>query len=256
MVDAPQAHTCYFVCATPRSGSTLLSVALSNTGVAGHPDEYFVHLRGQGDSFHGWDISNYPAYVRRVQAATMTSNGVFGAKMMGGHVWEFVARLIGDINDIEQADVVREGVNRWFPNLHHIWLTRRNKVRQAVSWVMAEQTGQWTANQPVSADAEPCYDFAVIDHHVQELVIREAALQAYFETMGVIPLTIVYEDFSTEPLRSAQIILDTMSVTSTSKLGASTQRILQKQTNPLKEAWVQRYRQEKQQGARWWRRIW
>src|SRR4051794_33551393 len=41
--------TCsYLVCATPRSGSTLLCEALKSTGVAGVPEEYFEALRPTG----------------------------------------------------------------------------------------------------------------------------------------------------------------------------------------------------------------
>ena len=38
----------YLVCATPRSGSTLLCEALINTGLAGHPKEYYEALRHSG----------------------------------------------------------------------------------------------------------------------------------------------------------------------------------------------------------------
>src|SRR5580700_5559501 len=38
----------YLVCATPRSGSTLLCHALDETGVAGHPQEYFEALSRSG----------------------------------------------------------------------------------------------------------------------------------------------------------------------------------------------------------------
>src|SRR5205823_4062494 len=41
-------HTSYLVCATPRSGSTLLCEALNNTGLAGHPQEYFEALKETG----------------------------------------------------------------------------------------------------------------------------------------------------------------------------------------------------------------
>src|SRR3712207_7962398 len=36
----------YFVCTTPRSGSTLLCETLGLTGLAGRPKEYFEALRG------------------------------------------------------------------------------------------------------------------------------------------------------------------------------------------------------------------
>ena len=38
----------YLVCATPRSGSTLLCEGLKATGVAGRPEEYFEALRQTG----------------------------------------------------------------------------------------------------------------------------------------------------------------------------------------------------------------
>src|SRR5919206_4337288 len=38
----------YLVCATQRSGSTLLCKALSGTGVAGRPEEYFEALEATG----------------------------------------------------------------------------------------------------------------------------------------------------------------------------------------------------------------
>src|SRR3954466_4170968 len=38
----------YLVCATPRSGSTLLCHLLDQTGIAGHPEEYFEALRHSG----------------------------------------------------------------------------------------------------------------------------------------------------------------------------------------------------------------
>jgi trehalose 2-sulfotransferase len=38
----------YLVCATPRSGSTLVCQALKGTGVAGRPEEYFEALEHSG----------------------------------------------------------------------------------------------------------------------------------------------------------------------------------------------------------------
>ena len=38
----------YLIASTPRSGSTLLCEALTNTGVAGRPEEYYQHRRKTG----------------------------------------------------------------------------------------------------------------------------------------------------------------------------------------------------------------
>ena len=42
------AERSYLVCATPRSGSTLVCKALRATGVAGRPEEYFEALLHSG----------------------------------------------------------------------------------------------------------------------------------------------------------------------------------------------------------------
>lgn len=248
-----QAHTTYFICATPRSGSTLLSEALARTGLAGRPNEYFCHPRGYGASYEGWDITDYRTYIRRVAGATMTPNGVFGAKMMGGFVWDFASR-VRQISEFAQPGMPLKSIlDELFPNLHHIWLTRRNKVRQAVSWWMATQTEQWTSVQAAAPAREPAYDFAAIDHNVQEIVMREAALQAYFDELGVKPYVVVYEDYHDAPEETARDVLAFLGIPLPPDVPFGERR-LRKQANALSEAWVQRYRDEKQQA--WLRRIW
>ena len=106
----------YFVCATPRSGSTLLCEALKATGVAGRPEEYFESVVATGrpprpESYlDGLDdpealallggsaapapppysslegVRSYAEHLERVREWGTTPNGVFGVKLMWGHV--------------------------------------------------------------------------------------------------------------------------------------------------------------------------
>src|SRR5919197_6386428 len=60
---------CYLVCATPRSGSTLLCQLLERTGVAGRPDEYFEALRHSGvprRPHEYFDPDRHPTIHRRL----------------------------------------------------------------------------------------------------------------------------------------------------------------------------------------------
>lgn len=103
----------YLVCATPRSGSTLLCEALLATGVAGRPREYFEALKETGlprrprEYFWGlrspevirllphdvnidhtaernetWERENYRRHLDWALREGTTPNGVFGAKVM------------------------------------------------------------------------------------------------------------------------------------------------------------------------------
>src|SRR3954451_23820784 len=117
----------YLVCATPRSGSTLLCHLLDSTGVAGHPDEYFEALRHSGlprqphEYFdphrHAniierlafrempdgtprapdplWRPETYDRYLQSVLERGTTPNGVFGAKLMWGYLGDFAELLRG-----------------------------------------------------------------------------------------------------------------------------------------------------------------
>ena len=103
----------YLVCATERSGSTLLCELLSGTGVAGRPEEYFEFLNASGrvrqpreyfeDAADPGILELLPPlepplpalpWSERLAAARergTTPNGVFGAKMMWAYLGDFLA---------------------------------------------------------------------------------------------------------------------------------------------------------------------
>lgn len=170
----------YLVCATPRSGSTLVCHALEETGVAGRPEEYFEALRHSGrprrpeEYFLGvedqsirdhlgersvgsdpaprsplWSRAAYDRYLEWAFETGTTDNGVFGAKLMWGYFGEFVSLLrnIPRYRDVPLAELLPTV----FPDLTFVRVVRANKVRQAVSLWKAVQTATWREDQ-VSAE--------------------------------------------------------------------------------------------------------
>src|SRR3954471_16518163 len=116
MGDARKPARSYLVCATPRSGSTLLCELLAATGVAGRPEEPFERLLRAGlprqprdyfdrlaDPAGGRLAPLEPGAPERPEASRAlwrealargtTSNGVFAAKLMWGYFPDFLARL-------------------------------------------------------------------------------------------------------------------------------------------------------------------
>jgi LPS sulfotransferase NodH len=171
----------YIVCATPRSGSTLVCHALEETGVAGRPEEYFEALRHSGrprrpeEYFVGaedpsirdhlgersigseppprsplWSRAAYDRYLEWAFEAGTTPSGIFGAKLMWGYFGDFVSLLrnIPAYRDIPLADLLPAV----FPELTFVRVVRANKVRQAVSLWKAVQTATWREDQ-ASAEA-------------------------------------------------------------------------------------------------------
>jgi trehalose 2-sulfotransferase len=182
----------YLVCATPRSGSTLVCHALEETGVAGRPEEYFEALRHSGrprrpeEYFLGvedqsirdhlgersvgsdpqprsplWSRAAYDRYLEWAFEAGTTDNGVFGAKLMWGYFGEFVSLLrnIPARRDVPLAELMPTV----FPDLTFVRVVRANKVRQAVSLWKAVQTATWREDQAsakaasVEDDGSPPY---------------------------------------------------------------------------------------------------
>lgn len=162
----------YIVCATPRSGSTLVCQALTDTGVAGRPEEYFEALRHSGrarrpeEYFHGvedrsildhlgargiepepqprvpvWSDTAYDRYLEWVFSVGTTPNGVFGSKLMWDYFGDFVSllRSIREYRDLPLADLLPAV----FPDVTFVRVIRANKVRQAVSLWKAVQTATW-----------------------------------------------------------------------------------------------------------------
>src|SRR5437588_2967337 len=120
--------TSYLVCATPRSGSTLLCHLLDQTGIAGRAEEYFEALRHSGlprrpeeyfdPARHAniverlafrempgngprpepnplWSPETYDQYLAWAIEQGTTANGVFGAKLMWGYLGDFADLLRG-----------------------------------------------------------------------------------------------------------------------------------------------------------------
>jgi LPS sulfotransferase NodH len=162
----------FLVCATPRSGSTLVCQALKRTGVAGRPEEYFEALLHSGrprrpeEYFIGlddqsiadhlgertltedprprsplWSRTAYDRYLDWALETGTTPNGVFSAKLMWGYFGDFVSLLrnVPRYRDLPLAELLPAV----FPALTYVRVVRANKIRQAVSLWKAVQTATW-----------------------------------------------------------------------------------------------------------------
>ena len=195
---------CYLVCATPRSGSTLLCHLLDQTGVAGHPAEYFEALQHSGlprqpvEYFdrerHAniverlafrempdersrptpnplWSPETYDRYLAWAIEQGTTPNGVFGAKLMWGYFEDFVSLLrnVPSYRDVPLEDLM----TTVFPEVTFIRVVRANKIRQAVSLWKAVQTATWREQDAIQSasvgldDSEPPYKSFIQDHRPQ-----------------------------------------------------------------------------------------
>lgn len=245
----------YIVCTTPRSGSTLLCEALNRTGMAGRPEEYFVpdsRVSIDPPVWRQWDTAPFAEYLARVVRHSTTPNGVFATKFD----WDDLQRVLAELSRLpDHAGLSpRASLECVFPNLHVIWVTRRDKVRQAVSLERAQQTLVFmvSGERPPEAARQPTYSFTMIDLALHDTLLEEAAFAQFFTANGIAPLTVVYEDFVLEYEATVRRVLEFIGVP-TEDLGPLPAPTMRRQADAVSEEWVRRYRTMAHGRGRRWR---
>lgn len=120
----------YTILFQPRSGSTLLCELLSSTGVLGFPQESFSNnwiekmLKEKNISVQN-DLYTYIEEMKRLH---ITPNGVYGHKVSVYHIETF----------FKQKDFFS-----FYSTENIFYLTRKNKIYQAISDYIASETNEW-----------------------------------------------------------------------------------------------------------------
>ena len=233
----------YTIWFTQRTGSTLLCQALEATGIAGVPNEWFWHwLREQP--------REDPADLQlRLWEGGSTSNGVFGVKhSFHEPLFSQLLELFQQFPTFPPQESNRARV--WesaLPNHRHIFMTRRNKVRLAVSWWKAIKTQEWhrRSDEPAKiVDLSNAYDFEAIHHLYDECSMREAGIQEFFSEGDILPLTIVYEDFMQEYEKTVRRVLEFLEL-DTIDLDIPSPALVPT-ADDISEEWAQRFREDRQ----------
>jgi LPS sulfotransferase NodH len=186
-----------------------------------------------------------------------TSNGIFAINhsLYEPHFTQLIETL-RNFPACGSAATKRTDVwERVFLNHRHIFMTRRNKVRLAVSWWKAIQSGEWhvpTDQARTPVDLSDKYSFDAINHLYNECSMREAGIQEFFAEGGITPLNIFYEDFTQNYEGTVRTILDYLELESHSVTIAPPP--LTKLSDTVSEEWTQRFREERQNG--WVNRGW
>ena len=200
----------YVICATPRSGSTLLCDLLAASGVAGRPASYFrrqsiAHFaqRLRVPSLETVDGKEFnQAYLAAVKREGTAGTGLFGVRLM----WETVeelSRLLDALYPGLLDDAARFGAA--FGPTIYVHLSRRDKIAQAVSLQKALQTGLWhvaadgSDRERTMPPTAPVYDVERIDDQVAELMADDQAWANWFERHRIEPVVVNYERLSAEP---------------------------------------------------------
>ena len=243
----------YLICTSPRSGSTLLCRMLTDTGVAGAPNSHF-----HKPSLAAWarahkvDVPAPPAEVealpRILLAARQTGRGgtdVFGARIQQ-ESFAFFRDQLAVLYPEEGDDLGR--ITAAFGTTKIFYLTRGDKVGQAVSVVKAQQTGLWhqapdgTEIERLTPPAEPVYDGAALKEAYDGFLAREAGWAAWFDAEGIAPVRITYEALSEDPIGRLRDVL--AAIGQDPAVADEVEPGTAKLADAVSQQWVERFREE------------
>jgi trehalose 2-sulfotransferase len=243
----------YVLWYSPRSGSNLVCDAMRFTGCAGDPQELLSTNKILNLLAH-YQVRSYADAQRALWRAGIRG-GVFGMKcQMFDPDFSRIVSTLRQFPGGESIDGMAALWSNAFPNCHHVAVTRRNKVRQAVSWYRATVSKEWTREPgapPPVRDVTDLYNRAHIQRYMLNAVMADAMMSEFFVTSGIRPHVLIYEDFVADADAAIVGMFDFLGLDYTR--AERVEPILERQADELSEAWVQRFRADQQVG---WARRW
>lgn len=148
----------YIVCSNIRAGSTLLCKTLEQLENYGQPSEFFhphivkkLQLEDHPDRFQN--------YCDTILQESLVNHGVFGIKLHWYQMCDVLklARQSDCFNDKSDMDIL----NTLFLNPKFVYIWRRDVTAQAISAVIAFQTGQWEMIKTIQSENPSHTDQAI-----------------------------------------------------------------------------------------------
>ena len=175
-----------------------------------------------------WGVDELGDYLRELLARKTSPNGVFGTK---AH-WGQYQPLFGESDP-----------RTLFPALRVVFITRRDRLRQAVSWVRALQTLKWVTPVGPRVERPEVFDHEHITQKLGRIDREEEVWESLFDRHGIEPHRVVYEDFVEAQEATVRAVLDALDVDAPADLHLPPPA-LDRQADQLSDEWVERYLSE------------
>ena len=166
-------------------------------------------------------------FIDWIRQRHRTRNGIFGTKILHEDFQTF--KTFPSFRDL-------------FFSSRIIHLRRRSKLRQAISYFFAEETGQWVATDtPRKAVESVEYNYAAIRRHLDRLVRQDSLWTAVLDSLGIPYEELIFEEFLLDMSGKVARIAAFVGIDGGSLPIAAT---LAEQKNSLTAAFIQRFRSD------------
>lgn len=232
------------ICATPRCGSNLLCEGLRRSRLGGRPEEFFsASLLSTYREL--WKVSDdFLTYIRKAVEIGTTGNGVFAAKIMWSDAQQLFTQLRAHygVADVDLAQT-HERLSGLLPNLHYLYIERKEILAQAVSYAKALQNDVWIERIGHSATASDKLEYSrsQISYLLKEISDQSLSWNTYLAATGAPVKRISYEDFSENIKDTACDVLDFLGIAMPAE-AQFTKGFMRKQSDGINAEWIMRYK--------------
>ena len=173
----------FIISSSSRSGTHLLSSLLSSTRLVGR----VIDSIGLSDDSNDSEVLSRFEQLYERSKQTPSPSELWGLVVHAG-MFSFFERWV---------EMVRIDLR----SLKWIWLVRRDKFTQAISWVRAENLGIWTLTEKSEAkkielnEMELEIDKIKLFSKVINSFFYDQMWETFFDRFGIIPHKLYYEDF-------------------------------------------------------------
>lgn len=225
-LDNGPARKTLVIASSARSGSHLLGQVLHATGHFGDPLEYMhpAHIERWKARY---STENNKEALRAIQRDRTSANGVFAIKLHYAHL-----RALGGISAVKEI----------FPSPHVVVLRRRDTLKQAVSHVIAKQSGLWIGDIPPQEQLR--YNAAEIDLALAEAIQANANWRFDLFRSGLPCIDLDHEDVAADIPAAVEHIARFASV-SIPPEAIPSKPMTRSQSSPLNAEWQRRYTRDR-----------
>jgi LPS sulfotransferase NodH len=224
----------YLLASVPRAGSTYISHLLWRTGCLGAPLEYLNFEPAGPYGFAAGSPELQRELWRSVLRRRCSPNGVFGLKAFPPQLEQLQRRNPSLLSEV-LATILPQGSPR-----HLVYIRRRDRLAQTVSYARATLSGVWRKEQEKGAAQQIDYSEEALEAAERGIAFQEATWDQMFAELKIQPLTIWHEDAVADAAAVGEAVANYLGI-SIDPAAAVKVPAIEKQSEGKSREWAERF---------------
>lgn len=221
----------YIVASSYRSGSQYLCWRLWQTGLLGAPSEVLNPTSEMRVFMNRFNTSSPADYIATLLARRMSRNGVFGMKAHFHHFEAFLKEYPALLDVLAPTT--------------YIYISRDDKIAQAVSMAKALQTDAWTSRMEEGPKPVVVYDRDMIENCLADIERQDLTWRQWFEAHDVTPFQVTYDRLTSDAEGVVRDITELLGVQDDEPDEVDVPPA-KKQADETNQEWIERFQREAQ----------